>query len=314
MTEYYYTFSTYLKEKYGEKVRKISLDAGFSCPNCDPDGREGCIYCRNDSFSRQASLLNKSISEQMAEGIKYASGRLNINMYVAYFQASSNTFAPVSLLKKYYEEAIAFDNVVGISIATRPDCLPPKVLDLIQQLTQRIDVWIELGLQSAHNKTLALINRGHTVEEYLAAVKKLQKLNVRICTHLMLGLPGEGPPEVNQTAEQLALSGIDEVKLHPVLILRNTKLESLYQQKTFQALSLREYATMAVDVIERLPARMVIQRLTAEAPESMLVAPAWSHKKSAVINAIKNEFKDRNSYQGLLFKGDGGDQRVIFSY
>ena len=297
MTDYYNKFSTFLKQKYGEKVRKISLDAGFTCPNCSADGKEGCIYCRNDSFSRHENL-EYNVAKQMARGIEFARGRMNIKKYIAYFQASTNTFAPATTLKSYYEQALSFENVVGISISTRPDCLPLNVIRLINDLSEKTDVWIELGLQTSHNKTLDLINRGHTYEDFLKAANQLQKLNVRICAHLMLGLPGEGRNEMMETAKRIADLNIHEVKLHPVLILKETKLEKLFKNNSFNSLTLQEYATLAVEFISKLPSDIVIQRLTAEAPKSMLVAPDWSMNKLAVLNAINKEFQIRGLYQG----------------
>jgi uncharacterized protein len=297
MTEFYNKFSTFLKQKYGERVRKICLDAGFTCPNCSADGKEGCIYCRNDSFSRHENL-EYNVAKQMSKGIEFARGRMNIKKYIAYFQASTNTFAPATTLKSYYEQALSFENVVGISISTRPDCLSLNVIRLINDLSKKTDVWIELGLQTSHNKSLDLINRGHTYEDFIKAVHQLQKLNVRICTHLMLGLPGEGRNEMMETAKRIADLNIHEVKLHPVLILKETKLEKLFQNNSFNSLTLQEYATVAVDFISKLPSDMVIQRLTAEAPKPMLVAPAWSMNKLAVLNAINKEFQIRGFYQG----------------
>ena len=298
MPEYYNKFSNFLKLKYGEKVWKISLDAGFSCPNCTADGREGCIYCRNDSFSRQASNQNQTIVTQMEKGRLFARERMGINKYLAYFQASTNTFASAAILEKYYNEALSFPDVVGISISTRPDCLPFNVIKLIKDLADRTDVWIELGLQSSHNQTLKLLNRGHSYDDFEDAVTELKKINVRICAHLILGLPGETPVDVCATAGKISGLGIDEIKLHPLLILKETALEQLFKTKKIESLLLDEYSALVVDFLEILPKTMVIQRLTAEAPKSMLIAPEWSMNKLAVLTAIDREFESRKSFQG----------------
>ena len=298
MPEYYNKFSNFLKLKYGEKVWKISLDAGFSCPNCTADGREGCIYCRNDSFSRQALNQNQTIATQMEKGRLFARERLGINKYLAYFQASTNTFASAAILEKYYNEALSFPDVVGISISTRPDCLPFNVIKLIKDLADRTDVWIELGLQSSHNQTLKLLNRGHSYDDFEDAVTELKKINVRICAHLILGLPGETPVDVCATAGKISGLGIDEIKLHPLLILKETALEQLFKTKKIESLLLDEYSALVVDFLEILPKTMVIQRLTAEAPKSMLIAPEWSMNKLAVLTAIDREFESRKSFQG----------------
>ena len=302
MNSYYTKFSDYLEETFGGKVWKISLDAGFSCPNNDEAGREGCIYCRNDSFSPHGSMPLQSISEQMQIGIKSAQGSRNISKYIAYFQSSTNTFAPVSILRKLYKEALHFDDVVGISIATRPDCLPDDVIELLKELADEVMVWVELGLQSANDKTLQTIHRGHTFSDYLSAVEKLSRINVRICTHVMLGLPGETHDDVLNTARQISNTPIHEVKIHPLLILKETKLESLYNSGQASALQLGDYVKWVCDFLEILPPAMVIQRLTAEAPPELLIAPSWSSNKLGVLNAIENEFKKRGTRQGEKYQ------------
>lgn len=300
MKSYYYKFSDFLKHKYGEKVWKIGLDAGFSCPNCLNDGREGCIFCRNDSFSQKPSQY-LDITEQMRQGIQFAKHRLNIKKTIAYFQTSTNTFAPPDVLRSVYNQALQFDGVVGISIATRPDCLSTQILDVIRDLTRKVDVWIELGLQSVHEKTLKRINRGHTYKDFQKAVQSLKTLPVRICTHLMIGLPEETKSHIRRTAIEIAGSGTNEVKIHPVLILKDTPLAELYRQNQHHPLDVEEYSSLAVDLVERLPADMVIQRLTAEAPDSILIAPKWAKNKLRVLQRIHEEFQRRSSYQGKCF-------------
>lgn len=302
MKKYYNKFSDFLIQKYGQKVWKVSLDAGFSCPNCNADGQEGCLFCRNDSFSLKGSDSLKSITQQMHEGMSFAQTKLNITKYLAYFQSSTNTFAPVHLLRQLFNEAIELKNVVGISISTRPDCLPPKVIDLIAELTNKVDVWVELGLQSVHNKTLQFINRGHTFEDYERAVEKLKKLDVRICTHIMLGLPGETKDDVMQTARTMALSGTHDIKIHPLLILKETQMASLFREGKVPALTLSDYVSLVVDFVEVLPPDMVIQRLTAESQNNLLIEPVWCINKLRVLNAINAEFEKRGTYQGKMFE------------
>ncbi|MBN1481364.1 TIGR01212 family radical SAM protein [candidate division KSB1 bacterium] len=302
MDFYYNKFSSFLLQKYGQKVWKVSLDAGLACPNCQVDGKEGCIFCRNDSFSFMGSKQQKSISQQMYEGIERAKQKFNITKYLAYFQSSTNTFAPIPHLEKLFLEAINFKDVVAISIATRPDCLSTSVIELLQKLTKKVDVWIELGLQSSHNKTLKTINRGHTFEDYTNAVEKLKKIDVRICTHIIIGLPGESRNDIIKTAKRIAQSETHEVKIHPLLILRQTQLESYYNTGKVFPLTLEKYTALAVDFLELLPPTMVIQRLTAEAPKKILIEPQWSLNKLFVLNAIQAEFQRRKSHQGIKFK------------
>jgi len=299
MQERYYKFSRYLKAKYGEKVWKIPVDAGLSCPNKDPlTGTGGCVFCRNDSFSQMQSLQNISLAEQIETAIAAARARQGINKYLVYFQSSTNTFAPAEVLNRYFNLALNYSGVVGLAIATRPDCLPPEVLNVINELAAKTDVWIELGLQSSHNTTLQIINRGHTYTDYLDAVEKLKKLRVRICTHIMIGLPGEDRSHIIATAEKIAVTGTHEVKIHPLLVLKDTALEKMFINKEFIELELPDYVTLVCDFLERIPAAMVVQRLTAESPREMLIAPAWAEHKHLVLQAINAELVKRETRQG----------------
>jgi uncharacterized protein len=298
----YYSFSEFLHQRYGEKVWKISVDAGFSCPNRDGlKGTGGCIFCRLDSFSAMASWRNVDVATQINDGLTGAIKRRGIRKFIVYFQASTNTHAPVEILRENFLTALSHPEVVGLSISTRPDCLPPDVLDLIKELSERVDVWVELGLQSAHDATLERIDRGHSFADYATAVARLRPLPVRICTHLMLGLPGETQEQMIETARRIADLGGHEVKLHPMLILKETTLESLYRSGEVQAMELREYARIACDMIEQLPPGMVLQRLTAEAPADMLLAPLWALDKMRVRGAIEEELQRRDSRQGACW-------------
>lgn len=298
MPSFYYKFSDFMRRKYGQKVWKIGLDAGFACPNRTQDGKEGCIFCRNDSFSRMGARAGKSITQQMQEGMDFARQKLGIRKYLAYFQANTNTFAPVDRLAALYKESIAFDDVVGIAISTRPDCLPAGVMELIHSLTRQRDVWVELGLQSSHDRTLARIRRGHTFSDYAHAAAALQQMSVRVCTHVIIGLPGESRDDIMQTAGRLASSGIDEVKIHPLLILQDTPLYSLYRRGDVRPLAMDDYVSLVVDFVEQLPPDVVIQRLTAEARMDLLVEPQWCANKSRVLSAIEAEFAKRGTRQG----------------
>ena len=298
----YYKFSDYLKRRYGQKVWKISVDAGFSCPNKKKGtGEGGCIFCRLDSFSKVESSRNICVNDQIVKGLENGKRRKDLRKFLVYFQASTNTFASVSELRSLFFEAIKHGDVVGLSISTRPDCLPASVIDLISELSEKTDLWIELGLQSVSNKTLKLLNRGHTYEDYQIAIEKLSKLNVRICTHLMFGLPGETELDLENTAKTMSQTPIHEVKLHPLLVIKGTALENMYNGGEFAELELDQYVKNVCDFIEKMPTDMVMQRLTAEAPESILVAPKWSLKKAHVLNLIGREFYRRGSKQGTRY-------------
>src|SRR3990172_6189946 len=301
MPDRYNKFSTYLKTRYGDKVLKVSVDAGFACPHrgCN-DRREGCIFCRIDSFAKARPEL--TMPQQIESGIRLARERYHIHKYIVYFQASTNTAAPVGVLETLFEQSIAFEGVVGLAISTRPDCLPPPVLELIGALSQKVDVWVEIGFQSCPDKTLAFVNRGHTYQDYLAAIGSLKRLNVRLCTHLMIGLPNEDRQELMATADEMNSSATHEVKLHPLLILKDTPLEQLFMQGQVRELALEEYASLVGDFIGRIRPEMVIQRLTAEAPANILLAPRWSLNKQAVLRRIEEELIRRNIWQGSLFE------------
>ncbi|NOY59480.1 MAG: TIGR01212 family radical SAM protein [Calditrichaeota bacterium] len=295
----YYKFSQFLKERYGEKVWKIPVDAGFSCPNKDKEtGEGGCIFCRLDSFSQVQSQQGIDVGAQIREGLCLGRERFGLKKFIVYFQASTNTFAPVPLLRKLFEQAITYDGVVGLSISTRPDCLPKPVLSLLQELSLRTDLWVELGLQSIHDRTLKILNRRHNYADYLRTVEKLRSLPLRICTHLMLGLPGESRDDLLETAHEIGCSGIDEVKLHPLLVLKDTPLANMFFKGEFTALDSEQYISLACDFIERMPPKMVMQRLTAEAPADILIAPQWTMNKMRVLTGIENELKRRQTRQG----------------
>lgn len=299
MQSRYNKFTHFLKQRYGEKVRKISVDAGFSCPNKDSDsGEGGCIFCRLDSFSKMQSLENMAVQQQIEDGIRIGKERFGIQKFIVYFQASTNTFAPVSTLRKLFLDTISYPGVIGLSISTRPDCLPPAVMHLIEELSKKTNLWVELGLQSIHNKSLEAINRGHNFEIYMQAIAKLLPLNLRVCTHLIFGLPSEHRTDFLNTAKEIAKSGIHEVKLHPMLILKDTRLEEMYRNGEIQSLAMDEYISHVCDFIERMPSQMVMQRLTAEAPKEILLEPLWSLCKMNVLNGIEQELIKRDSWQG----------------
>ncbi len=294
----YYKFSFFLKQRYGSKIWKICVDAGFTCPNRDPKtGDGGCAFCRIDSFSKMHARQNVLLSEQIEEGIRIARRR-KINRYIIYFQASTNTYAPIPILRQQFEQCLKTPGMVGLAIATRPDCLSDPVLHLIDELSHQTNIWIELGLQSAHDHTLKRIHRGHSVKAYTDAVEKLKNIPVRICTHVMAGLPGESKTELIETAQLIANNGTHEIKLHPMLILKDTQVEKEWQQGTLNALELDDYVSMCCDVLQKLPPDMVIQRLTAEAPSEQLLAPRWALHKQDVLTCIERELERRGTRQG----------------
>jgi len=299
----YYPFGQHLKEVFGEKVLKISVDAGFSCPNRDGKaGKNGCIYCSEGSHYLPEEQRNLPVREQLISSISRIREKLDVNKFIAYFQAYSNTYSPISNLKKLYDEALSVDGIIGLSIGTRPDCLSDKTLDLLEEYAEKTYLWVEIGLQSIHNKTLKFINRGHTFEQFMDAVERAKGRGFKICTHVILGLPGESYDSIMETAKAVGELGIDGIKLHHLHVLKGTPLEKIYLNKGFNLLDEDSYVNLVCDFLEYLPHDIIIQRLVGDAPNDRLVAPLWSLSKSDIIRAIDKEMERRGSYQGARTK------------
>jgi len=296
----YYPFSAYLRARYGCKVHKVSIHAGFTCPNRDGRvGVGGCTYCINESFSPQAGKPPRSVREQMADGIDYMRRRYHARKFFAYFQAFSNTYADVKTLRALYDEALEFPDVVGISIGTRPDCVPDEVLDLVQEYTARAEVWLEYGIQSAHDKTLRLINRGHDFATFKDAVARTLPRGIRVCAHVILGLPGESHADIMATAEAIQPLGIHGIKLHHLYIARNTAMEKDYLAGQIKLFTAEEYVPVACDFLERIPADVAVQRLVGDTTSAgVLLAPSWPQTKTEVFRMISEEFRRRGASQG----------------
>ncbi|HQI76367.1 MAG TPA: TIGR01212 family radical SAM protein [Candidatus Latescibacteria bacterium] len=301
--ERYRSFSRVLTEQFGGPVRKISLDAGFSCPH--RKGSEGgCTYCDAWGSGTGASRQGRSISDQIAAAIsREAAARKPAGAFLAYFQAHTNTFAPVPTLRSRFEEALTDPRVVGLSIGTRPDCLPEPVLDLLDELNRRTCLWVELGLQSAHDETLRRVNRGHTVAQFADAVERCHARGIRVCAHVIFGLPGETREMMHDTARFLASLGIDGVKFHSLYLVPGTQMEREYRSVPFPLLSQQEYAEIVADALERLPPETVIQRLTGDPPRTIPAEPPWTRDKVGTLALIRRELARRDSFQGALYRG-----------
>ena len=298
----YYQFSEYLKTKFGKKVYKITLDAGFSCPNRDGTiSSGGCIFCDDGgSFSRAHSSL-LSVRDQVYTGVKTLGERFKAQKFMSYFQAYSNTYKPVDELKKIYDESLCHPDVVGISIGTRPDCVDEQKLDLIASYTENYETWVEYGLQSMHDRTLKFINRGHDFETFLKAFQETKKRGIKTGVHVILGLPGETKQDMLETVKMLADIGADGVKFHCLCIFPNTKLYDLYEQGSIKLLEEDEYIDIACDCLELLPSDTTIHRLGGNGLQAIKVAPKWLNKKFEILNRIDSELEERNSYQGKKF-------------
>ncbi len=296
----YHKFSLYLRRQFGCRVQKIPLNAGFSCPNRDSSlGKDGCIYCGAQGAGGELGQHSLSLRRQMLEGIGNTLKGHPDCKFIAYFQAFSNTYAPVETLDRLYREALGVDpRVIGLAVGTRPDCLSDGIWELLADYARRYYFWLELGLQSAHNKTLRLIGRGHDRQQFTQAVQRAHVLGLRVCAHVILGLPGEGRREILRTARYLNALGVEGVKIHNLYVLEGTKLAQLHRQGLYQPLSRDEYVRLATDFLSHLSPQIVIQRLAADPPHSLLLAPPWAMKKSLVLTAIEGELLRRDSWQG----------------
>ena len=295
----YHTLDYYYKTKFGKKIAKISLNGGFTCPNKDgTKGVGGCIYCSKLGSGDYAGNPLKSLSNQFLEIKKIMDKKWQNTEYIAYFQANTNTYAPVNELKKKYEEVLNLDRVVGINIATRADSITKECLDYLEELNARTFLNIELGLQTIHEKTNRLINRGETLEEFEKMVKKLRKRNINVIVHIINGLPYETKEMMLETIKYLNKLDIQGIKIHMLHIIKNTKLAEIYEKKHFHILTREEYVNIVCDQLELLREEIVINRITGDPNPEELIEPQWLIKKFGVLNEIDKEMKKRNAYQG----------------
>lgn len=299
MQKAYRAFSDYLKEKHGEKVYKITIDAGFSCPNRDGTiSKGGCIFCDDSGSFSKAHSSELDIKNQVITGINTLNSRFGAKKFLAYFQAFTNTYAPVDKLKKIYDSAFCDERILGISIGTRPDCIDEKKLDLISGYK---NPWLELGLQSTHNETLKKINRGHNYECFLEAYKLAKEKRIKVCVHMVLGLEGESREMILESAKRLARLNIDGIKLHMLTVLEDASIARLYKEKPFQLLDMRQYCELVCDFLELLPANTTIHRLAGSGYSKTLIAPKWINNKFETLNLIDEIFKQRKTKQGSKF-------------
>lgn len=294
LTDYIHTFGSTMQARFGERVHKVSIDAGFTCPNIDGSkGRGGCTFCNNVSFSPHGRN-QRPVADQIESGRQVIRKRTGAQKYIAYFQAYTNTYADPAVLDRMYREALAEPDVVGLSVGTRPDCVPDPVLDLLAGYrNEGHEVWLELGLQSAFDETLDKVNRLHYFSEYRQAVRAAQLRGLQLCTHLIAGLPGEGAQHHRETMERVLELGTDGLKFHPLHVVKGTMLANEWRRGEFEPMTQEAYVNCVVDWIEQAPQEMVYHRLTATASEDILLAPQWCNKKWKVLNAIEAELSRR---------------------
>lgn len=299
----YHTWNYHLRQTFGHKVFKVALDGGFDCPNRDGTvAYGGCTFCsaagsgdfagnRADDLVTQFHTIKKKMHQKWKEG-----------KYLAYFQAFTNTHAPVEVLREKYETVLNLDGVVGLSIATRPDCLPDDVVEYLAELNERTYLWVELGLQTVHERTALLINRAHDFQCFVDGVEKLRKHRIRVCVHIINGLPLEDYEMMMETAKTVASMDIQGIKIHLLHLLKGTPMVKQYEKGLVQFLSFEEYVNLVCDQLEVLPPEMIVHRITGDGPIDLMIGPMWSVNKWEVLNAIDAELERRNSYQGKYYK------------
>lgn len=303
----YHALGWALRNQFGCRVHKVSLDGGFGCPNADGTiSWGGCVFCNIRSFSPSRTATVRPVAEQLAEGIGRLRNRFGAQRFLAYFQPATNTYGSVRRLRALYEEALRHPDVVGLVIGTRPDCVPDAVLELLAELSRRTWLLVELGLQTIHDRTLAWMNRGHGYAAFVDAVQRCRQWGLRVGAHVILGLPGEGRQEMLATAREVARLGLHSVKLHNLYVARDTPLAEMYARGEVRLLELGEYAEVAADFLELLPPECVIDRLGADAPAEFLVAPAWCSDKQAVRGAVEAELARRETWQGRRYAPEPG--------
>jgi len=301
----YHTLNYHLREKYQQKIFKVMINAGFTCPNIDGTVTYGgCTFCSikgsgDFAGSPEDDLKTQFISVKTMMHEKWPEAK-----YIAYFQAFSNTHAPLAVLKNKYEAVLACDpNIIGLSIGTRPDCLPDDVVDYLGELNERVNLWVELGLQTIHDKTGKIINRGHNYQTFLDGVNKLRAKNIEVIVHIINGLPRETPEMMLATAKAVAKLDVQGIKIHLLHVIEGTPMHRMLKNNRLTLMEKDDYVDLVVDQLEVLPKEMVIHRLTGDAVREELVGPMWSLKKWEILNAIDDRLKERQTYQGRLYEG-----------
>ena len=295
----YHSLDYMLRERFGEKVYKVTLNGGMSCPNRDGKlGTRGCIFCSAGGSGDFAADSSLSITEQIDRQISILSAKRPIHKYIAYFQAFTNTYAPVEYLEKIFTEALAHPGIAALSIGTRPDCLGKDVVTLLSRLNRQKPVWVELGLQTIHEKTAAYIRRGYPLSCFEDAVKRLRSEDIEVIVHTILGLPGESTQDILNTMEYLNHQDIQGIKLQLLHVLRGTDLASDYEKGLFRTYERDEYISLVISCLEHLRPDMVIHRITGDGPKDLLISPLWASRKREVLNLLHHQMKENHNYQG----------------
>ena len=295
----YNDYNSYLRSTFGERVQKIVIDSGLTCPNRDGTlSSGGCIYCNARGSGTGDFGRGKSIKEQVEQGKEAMRKRYKARKFLAYFQSYTNTYASCGRLKTMFDQALFSEGMVGMAVGTRPDCVDGEKLDLLASYTDEYLVWVEYGIQSVHDKTLDLINRGHDFDSSSRAVQMTRSRGIHVCAHVILGLPGEDLRMMRETADKLGRLGVDGVKIHLLYVIRGTRLAGMWQNGRYTCMEQEEYVQAVCDFLERLPADVVIQRLTGDPHPEELIAPQWSRRKNETLGMIRDRLEERNTRQG----------------
>ena len=301
----FYSLNNYLKEKFGHKIYKVSLDGGFTCPNRDGKiSYKGCLFCSDRGSGEFTGERGKSITEQIDEQLEFIYKKNSDNDVIAYFQNFTNTYAPIDYLRKIYYEALSHEKVIGIAIATRPDCLDDEILNLLSEINEKFFLWIELGLQTAENNIAKIINRGYDTDCYINICKKLNERNIKFVNHMIVGLPQETKENLFDTIDLINNVNSWGIKIHLLYILKNSRLEKYYKENPFKIYEKDEYTEIVTELIERLNPNIVIHRLTGDAKKDELFMPLWSADKRNVLNEIQKKLKIKNIFQGKEYKNE----------
>ncbi len=300
----YNDFSTFLRKYFDCKIQKISLNAGFTCPNRDGvKGKGGCTYCNNQTFNPEYCKTEKSVQEQLEEGRLFFSRKYPEMKYLAYFQAYTNTYSELEELKKKYEDALAVDGVVGLVIGTRPDCMPDALLDYLEELNKRTFLLVEYGIESTNDDTLRRINRGHTYADTVDAVQRTAARGILTGGHVILGLPGETHDMIVNQAEMLSKLPLTTLKMHQLQLIRGTKMAHEFEEhpEAFHLYQVDEYIDLVIDYVERIRPDMILERFVSQSPKELLIAPDWGLKNYEFTERVKKRMRERDAYQGKLY-------------
>ncbi len=299
----YYALNTYLRSRHGEKVGKLSLSAGLTCPNRDGSlSTGGCIFCSEDGSGTFAGCPTSSIQEQIRAQKEVQRSKWPVNKYIAYFQSYTNTYGDPKKLEKLYLSALEDEEVCGVAIATRPDCLDMPILDVLEGLNNKTHLWVELGLQTIHARSARWMNRGYELSVFENALKNLKDRHIETVVHIIVGLPGESTEDILQTVRYLSCMGIDGIKIHLLHVIEGTTLHATYEREVFEILEMQAYIEITVQILENLAPNIVVHRLTGDGAKETLVAPRWPLRKRAVLNGIDKRLKELDTWQGRLFQ------------